>query len=187
MACSHPSLNTRADQAAVGSAGVSVPPCYAGCELLELRAPGFQGQLSGDTECELMLMKAARPCKQHGRMSLEYITIHNCLPRAGGLHMVQPCLIIPRANTHTNTRHTLSQPTWTAHRSDRPKSRQLLGWRTQDLELSRTDSEVCSRHSWFLDCFIMTSLFSLTSYLSVSNSLPLPLHHKCLEDGIQTV
>lgn len=66
------------------------PPCYTSSELLEVRAPGFQGQLSGDTGCELMLMKAAQPCKQHGRMSLEYITIHNCLPRAGGVHMAQP-------------------------------------------------------------------------------------------------
>lgn len=24
-------------------------------------------------------------------MSLEYITIHNCLPRAGGVYMVQTC------------------------------------------------------------------------------------------------
>lgn len=71
--------------------GPTVPPCYASCELLEVRAPGFQGQLSGDMGCELMLMKAAQPCKQHEKMSLEYITIHNCLPRAGGVYMVQPC------------------------------------------------------------------------------------------------
>lgn len=67
--------------------GGSVSPCYTSCELLEVRALGFQGQLSGDAGCEPMLMKAAQSCKQHGRMSQEYITIHNCLPRAGGLHL----------------------------------------------------------------------------------------------------
>lgn len=82
--------------------GASVPLCYTGCELLEVRAPGFQGQLSGDTGCELMLMKAAQACKQHGRMSLEYITIHNCLPRAGGLHMAQPQPQPPPSNQHTH-------------------------------------------------------------------------------------
>lgn len=34
-------------------------------------------------------MKAAQACKQHGRMSLEYITIHNCLPGAAGLQVAQ--------------------------------------------------------------------------------------------------
>jgi len=82
-------LNKRADQAERRSVEACVPLCYTSSELLEERAPGFQGQLSGDKGYELMVMKAAQSCKQHGRMSLEYITIHNCLPRARGLHVAQ--------------------------------------------------------------------------------------------------
>lgn len=92
-------------------APLSLPRCTS-CELLEVRAPGFQGQLSGYTGCELMLMKAAQPCKQHERMSLEYITIHNCLPRRGAHGS---------ALTHHHLRRThcdSSQPTWMAHRPE---------------------------------------------------------------------
>lgn len=113
----HWSINEqkRADETERRRVGAVVPLCYTSlCELLEVRAPGFQGQLSGDTGCELMLMKAARPCKQHGRMSLEYITIHNCLPGAGGFHMAQPWSL-PSTHTSLYTRiHILwlFHPTW---------------------------------------------------------------------------
>lgn len=107
--------------------GPTVPPCYASCELLEVRAPGFQGQLSGDMGYELMLMKAAQPCKQHEKMSLEYITIHNCLPRAGGVYMVQPCHHNQmRTHAHTHSHTVAPQSTWISSHAIVFNRRQLL-------------------------------------------------------------
>ena len=88
-----------------------------------------------------MLMKAAQPCKQHGRMSLEYITIHNCLPRAGGVHMAQPWSPTPQhtqASKHTHT-HTHTHTALSAHldtpQAGAAKRRQVLRWRWRDIQL----------------------------------------------------
>ncbi len=93
-----------------------------------------------------MLMKAAQPCKQHGRMSLEYITIHNCLPRAGGVRMAQPWSTSLHTHTHTHTSmhsHTLtqlSQPTWRPRRPELPKNNiaEMMSGHTTELFVQKS-------------------------------------------------
>lgn len=100
---------------------VCVPPCYTSCELLEVRAPGFQGQLSGDSGCELMLMKAAQACKQHERMSLntlQYITVSPGQDRRTWLSPDHPPTSYPQPHLPTHTsRGSLGPPEYPTSQS----------------------------------------------------------------------